>query len=258
MELLNQMMRDKPLLPFLIPLGLFAWAVERWLVPFSNWVPLAAAVWVTIQYGKFQRRLLVEDMNRRWKQLLLNTAPVTPLEPCEWFNKLLVEVWPNYMEPKLSRTFFSMVEKRLKYRKPKWIEKIELQEFSLGPCPPNLGRNGMQWITSGDQLVMRLGFDWDVNDMSILLLAKLAKPLIGTARIVINSIQIKGDLLLRPILDGQAVLYSFESTPEIRIGVAFGSGGSQTLPATELPGVPSWLVCSSIFLGVNDNAMWIC
>ncbi|CAL9059145.1 uncharacterized protein LOC135651753 isoform X1 [Musa acuminata AAA Group] len=242
MELLNQMMRDKPLLPFLIPLGLFAWAVERWLVPFSNWVPLAAAVWVTIQYGKFQRRLLVEDMNRRWKQLLLNTAPVTPLEPCEWFNKLLVEVWPNYMEPKLSRTFFSMVEKRLKYRKPKWIEKIELQEFSLGPCPPNLGRNGMQWITSGDQLVMRLGFDWDVNDMSILLLAKLAKPLIGTARIVINSIQIKGDLLLRPILDGQAVLYSFESTPEIRIGVAFGSGGSQTLPATELPGVPSWLV----------------
>lgn len=65
-------------------------------------------------------------------------------------------------------------------------------------------------------------------------------------------------LLLRPILDGQAVLYSFESTPEIRIGVAFGSGGSQTLPATELPGVPSWLVCSSIFLGVNDNAMWIC
>ncbi|RRT44155.1 hypothetical protein B296_00052477 [Ensete ventricosum] len=49
MELLNQMMRDKPLLPFLIPLGLFAWAVERWLVPFSNWVPLAAAVWATIQ-----------------------------------------------------------------------------------------------------------------------------------------------------------------------------------------------------------------
>lgn len=45
-----------------------------------------------------------------------------------------------------------------------------------------------------------------------------------------------------PILDGQAILYSFESTPEVRIGVAFGSGGSQTLPATELPGVSTWLV----------------
>lgn len=41
---------------------------------------------------------------------------------------------------------------------------------------------------------MRLGFDWDTNDMSILLLAKLAKPFMGTARIVINSLHIKGDV----------------------------------------------------------------
>ncbi|KAG1334777.1 synaptotagmin-5 [Cocos nucifera] len=140
MEFLNHVMKDKPLLPFLIPLGLFAWAIERWLVPFSNWVPLAAAVWATIQQ------------------------------------------------------------------------------------------------------VMRLGFDWDTNEMSVMMLAKLAKPLMGTGRIVINHIHIKGDLLLRPILDGQAVLYSFESTPEVRLGVAFGSGGSQALPATELPGVSAWLV----------------
>ncbi|XP_042388776.1 extended synaptotagmin-1-like isoform X2 [Zingiber officinale] len=197
-ELPNQLIQDKPLLPFLILLFLFAWAVERWLVPFSNWVPLAAAVWATIQYGEFQRRQLVEDMNKRWKLLVLNTSPTTPLEPCEWLNKLLVEVWPNYMEPRLSKRFFSMVEQ-----------------------------------------VMRLGFDWDSVGTSILLHAKLA---LGTARIIINSIHIKGDLLLRPILDGQAVLYSFESTPDIRVSVAFGSGGCQTLPETELPGVRSWLV----------------
>lgn len=53
MEFLNHMMKDKPLLPFLIPLGLFAWAIERWLVPFSNWVPLAAAVWATIQVSPY-------------------------------------------------------------------------------------------------------------------------------------------------------------------------------------------------------------
>jgi hypothetical protein len=41
-----------------------------------------------------------------------------------------------------------------------------------------------------------------------------------------------------PVLDGRA----FVSIPEVRIGVAFGSGGSQSLPATELPGVSSWLV----------------
>ncbi|OAY67133.1 Synaptotagmin-5 [Ananas comosus] len=217
LEFLNQVMQDKPLLPFLIPLGLFAWAVERWLVPFSNWVPLAAAVWATIE-------------------------PTTPLEPCQWLNKLLIEVWPNFMEPKLSKKFFSIVERRLKNRRPKLIEKIELQDFSLGSCPPDLGRQGIRWVTSGDQQVMQLGFDWDTNEMSVMFLAKLAKPLIGAARIVINSIHIKGDLLLIPILDGQALLYSFESTPEVRVGVAFGSGGSDTLPATELPGVSTWLV----------------
>ncbi|MCI15467.1 plant synaptotagmin, partial [Trifolium medium] len=43
------------------------------------------------------------------------------------------------------------------------------------------------------------------------------------------------------ILDGRALLYSFVSAPEVRVGVAFGSGGSQSLPATEWPGVSSWL-----------------
>lgn len=45
-----------------------------------------------------------------------------------------------------------------------------------------------------------------------------------------------------PVLNGRAILYSFLSVPDVRIGVAFGSGGSQSLPATELPGVSSWLV----------------
>ncbi|KAG5042205.1 hypothetical protein JHK87_006120 [Glycine soja] len=120
-------------------------------------------------------------------------------------------------------------------------ERVELQEFSQGSCPP-LALQGMLWSTIGDQRFLQLGFDWDTNEMSILLLAKLAKPLIGTARIVINSLHIKGDLLASPILDGKALLYSFISTPEVRIGVAFGSNGSQSLPATEWPGISSWLL----------------
>ncbi|KAL6626670.1 hypothetical protein ACP70R_030396 [Stipagrostis hirtigluma subsp. patula] len=242
LEFFNHVMVEQPLLPFLIPLGLFAWFVERWVVPFSNWVPLAAAVWATIQYGRFKRRRTIEDLNKRWKHLILNTSPTTPIEPCEWLNKLLIQVWPNYMEPKLSRRFQSTVERRLKNRKPKLIDKIELQDFSLGSCPPTLGDQGMRWITSGDQQVMRLGFDWNSHEMSVMFLAKLAKPLIGTCRIVINSIHIKGDLRLIPILDGEAILYSFESIPEVAIGVAFGSGGSQAIPGMELPGVSTWLV----------------
>ncbi|KAH0975950.1 hypothetical protein GBA52_017849 [Prunus armeniaca] len=241
-EFFNYVMDEKPFLPFLIPLVLFAWAIERWVFSFSNWVPLAVAVWATIQYGNYQRRILVEDLNKKWKRVILNTSPITPLEHCEWLNRLLIETWPNYMNPKLSIRFSSIVEKRLKHRKSRLIERVELLEFSLGSSPPSLGLHGTRWSTSGDQRIMRLGFDWDTNDMSILLLAKLAKPFMGTARIVINSLHIKGDLLLMPVLNGKAILYTFLSVPEVRIGVAFGSGGSQSLPATELPGVSSWLV----------------
>ncbi|KAG9448930.1 hypothetical protein H6P81_008895 [Aristolochia fimbriata] len=241
-DFLNHVMEDRPSLPFVLPLVFVAWALERWIVRFSNWVPLAVAVWAMIQYGKFQRRILVEDLNKKWTRLILNTLPITPLEPCEWLNKLLMEVWPNYLEPKFSRNFSSIVERRLKHRRPRFIESIKLEDLSLGSCPPSLGMHGIHWSTSGEQRIMRVGFDWDTNDMSIMLLAKLAKPLRGTARIVINNLHIKGELLVMPILDGQAVLFSFESTPEVRIGVVFGSGASQVLPATELPGVSTWLV----------------
>ncbi|XLT32223.1 hypothetical protein HN873_063515 [Arachis hypogaea] len=59
-------------------------------------------------------------------------------------------------------------------------------------------------------------------------------------------------LLFTPILDGKALLYSVVSTFEVRIGIAFGSGGSQSLPATEWPSVSSCLkvVGGSIYIRV--------
>ncbi|KAK7398912.1 hypothetical protein VNO78_10086 [Psophocarpus tetragonolobus] len=219
-----------------IPLILIVWAIHTCLFPFSNWVLLALALWASMQYGKYQRKLLEEDLNKKWNRILLNTSPVTPLEHCEWLNLLLTQIWSNYFNPKFSRRLSAIVEKRLKLRKPRFIEKVEVQEFSLGSCPPSLGLQGMRWSISGGQRVLKMSFDWDTSEMSILMLAKLS---VGTARIVINSLHIKGDLLVTPILDGEALLYSFSSTPEVRIGIAFGSGASQS--ATELPGVSSWL-----------------
>ncbi|XP_019457985.1 PREDICTED: extended synaptotagmin-1-like isoform X2 [Lupinus angustifolius] len=195
----NHILQEKPQIPFFIPLILIAWAIERWVFPFSTWVPLVIAVWATIQYGRYQRKQLVEDLNKKWQRTMLNTSTITPLEHCEWLNKLLTEIWPNYFNPKLSLRLSAIVEKRLKLRKPRLLERVELQEFSLGSCPPSLGLQGMRWSTVGDQL------------------------------------------LITPVLDGKALLYSFASTPEVRIGIAFGSGGSQSLPATEWPGVSSWL-----------------
>ncbi|CAH9143924.1 unnamed protein product [Cuscuta epithymum] len=242
MELLTNLMKEKPLLPLLIFSCLVVWGIEKWFFALTNWVPLAISLWAAFQYASYQRHILTEELDKKWMQTLLQNSQTTPLEQCEWLNKLLLEIWANYIGKRLSLRFAYMVERRLKHQKPRMIEKIELQEFSLGSRPPLLGIRGTRWSTSGDQGILHMGFDWDTDDISVLLLAKLEKPLMGTARIMINSLHIKGDLQLIPVLDGKAILYSFISTPEVRIGIAFGSGGSQTFPATEVPWVSAWLV----------------
>lgn len=49
---------------------------------------------------------------RRYKNtaLLPFLQTITPLEHCQWLNKLLSEIWLNYMNKKLSLRFASMVE----------------------------------------------------------------------------------------------------------------------------------------------------
>ncbi|KAL9437290.1 hypothetical protein AB3S75_023197 [Citrus x aurantiifolia] len=48
-EFWKNLLEEKPLLPFVIPLVLLLWVFERWFFSFSNWVPLAIAVWATVQ-----------------------------------------------------------------------------------------------------------------------------------------------------------------------------------------------------------------
>ena len=48
-EFVNRIIQEMPLIPFLIPLILIAWAIERWVFTFTNWVPLIVAVWATRQ-----------------------------------------------------------------------------------------------------------------------------------------------------------------------------------------------------------------
>lgn len=55
-ELLNYVVvkvKEKPQIPFFLPLILIAWAVDTWLFSFSNWLPLALALWASIQVSNF-------------------------------------------------------------------------------------------------------------------------------------------------------------------------------------------------------------
>ncbi|KMZ62571.1 hypothetical protein ZOSMA_452G00060 [Zostera marina] len=233
----NHVLKENPMFPFFIPLIV----LSCWFLPLSNWVPLLFAVWATFQHGKFQRRNDEEELKQTWKQFILQLAPTTPKEPCEWLNKLLLDIWPNFLEPKISKKIALTVERRIKLRKPRWIASMKVVEFFLGSRPPIVGLHGTQWHTSGDKRILQTSFDWVTNNMNIMFSVIMEKPFAGTARIIVHEIKIKGTLLLMPILDGQALLYSFECTPELGVEVSFGSGGSQSMPANGLPGVSSFL-----------------
>eukprot|EP00250_Pteridium_aquilinum_P006892 c16719_g1_i2 orf=702-3128(-) len=236
-QLWHRLIASNPLLPFLVPVFLILWFLERSFSDSSNWVPLLFTVWVTIKYGRHQRKVLIEEMNNKRKWHMQNTQPLTPLEPCEWLNKLLINLWPNYMEPKLSHRFAAMMMKKIKAIKPIFIENVELQEFSLGLAPPALGIECTYWRTEGDEQVLHTGFHWDTNEMSILLAITFVGPIKKRVHVVVNNLHMKGDLRVVPILDGHCVLYSFESPPEVRIGATIG-GDSDPSSMIEIPGIP--------------------
>lgn len=48
-DFFNYLLQEKPKISFFIPLILIAWVIEKWVMSFSSWLPLALAVWATIQ-----------------------------------------------------------------------------------------------------------------------------------------------------------------------------------------------------------------
>lgn len=62
---------------------------------------------------------------------------------------------------------------------------------------------------------MHIGFNWDTNDMSIVLFVKFGKTL-GTARIVINSVHVKGD-----VWSFSSYLVCYISTENVCVGFIY-------------------------------------
>ncbi|GMP84412.1 hypothetical protein CsSME_00037955 [Camellia sinensis var. sinensis] len=48
-EVSTQLLVEKHLPLFILPLTLVVWVIEKWVFSFSNWVPLVVTVWATIQ-----------------------------------------------------------------------------------------------------------------------------------------------------------------------------------------------------------------
>lgn len=49
MDFLKQLAVDRPVYLLFVPLISALWVFERWVFSVSNWVPLAIAIWATLQ-----------------------------------------------------------------------------------------------------------------------------------------------------------------------------------------------------------------
>lgn len=79
LEFLNHLLVENPVVPFVIPLILVGWVIEKWIFSFSNWVPLLVAVWATIQVLSF-------SPNFNFNFLPLNWV-FRPLQLLAWVKK---------------------------------------------------------------------------------------------------------------------------------------------------------------------------
>lgn len=45
----SQLVHEKSVLPYLIPVFVLAWLLERWVIPLSSWIPVIISVWAALQ-----------------------------------------------------------------------------------------------------------------------------------------------------------------------------------------------------------------
>lgn len=48
-EFYSNLVAEKPALPYLIPICVVAWILERYVTSLSNWVPLLVTIWGMLQ-----------------------------------------------------------------------------------------------------------------------------------------------------------------------------------------------------------------
>jgi hypothetical protein len=83
----SQLVHEKSVLPYLIPVFVLAWLLERWVIPLSSWIPVIISVWAALQ-------VIYLAMDLQSKALLYSG----------FFLLLLCALNPNFFSP-----FFSFL-----------------------------------------------------------------------------------------------------------------------------------------------------
>mmetsp|Transcript_8555 Transcript_8555/g.31610 ORF Transcript_8555/g.31610 Transcript_8555/m.31610 type:complete len:1022 (-) Transcript_8555:111-3176(-) len=158
----------------------------------------------SMQRARLVSKLRIEKDKEKW----LKPAPGT--ETAHWLNAVLAKMWPIWLEPWLSRLIVRHLQELLSKVRPKGVQTLQLEHFSLGSKPPivhsamafqrQLSGDVSQASSngSGDHAFLELALTFTAaKDMNIALRAVLRQLKVSLPlKLYATDLQISGKLRL--------------------------------------------------------------
>ncbi|KAJ7539396.1 hypothetical protein O6H91_11G090700 [Diphasiastrum complanatum] len=210
---------------------------------------LLSAILYLHSVDSLQKERLKSQIQHRVQQEQTLKLQVTNTETATWFNVLLQESWPSWLERYLSKAVADCLLFNLNCYKPRAVHKLLLDRLRLGSSPPvvhsvKVFRNS----NSGDHTILEIDVSFvAAEDMRLELAACLKKASVGlgmTAKFYGDNLIIKGKLRLGckfvpyyPYVGELSV--AFVSAPNLNLSVR--PLLSNSVDVNDLPGIASWV-----------------
>eukprot|EP00850_Spirogloea_muscicola_P012768 SM000084S23104 [mRNA] locus=s84:159609:164477:- [translate_table: standard] len=211
---------------------------------------LVTGLSLALQAERLRRREAAEIRSFQALRSLLGSQESTKKESCEWLNKLAQTMWANLLEPSVQRHLRSFVQETLTQRKPSFMRSVQVESFVLGSTCPEVGLDDVQWSVDVNgqslaenrmQTALYAGFRWRTSDLNVVLATRFGSAAKGTVKIVVNRLQMTGNVRLDPAFDGRALLYTFVGMPFVDLGVSIGDRSGQMSVGFDMPLATGWL-----------------
>ncbi|EFJ11302.1 integral membrane single C2 domain protein [Selaginella moellendorffii] len=248
------------------PIWIFTDAVLEWPL-FIHLLVIASAVWIAGFAGfnflvsillsvlylhsvdSVQKSRLRTQLQFQIDHESIRGVQVSDSETVTWFNILLQEGWPTFLERYLARNIIYLLDVNLNYYKPRAVSKILVDRLRLGNSPPvvhsvKVYRNS----SAGEHAVIEMDLSFVADeDMQLELMACLKKVSVGfgfAGKLYGTNLRIEGKLKLGfkfvayyPYV-GQLSI-AFVTAP--LLGLSVRPLSSSSVDVTDLPLIASWV-----------------
>jgi len=187
------------------------------------WVLFAVAVVLYLRLKLVEtearhQRALDEDSARAraWRRHLRRTT-CTPFETPMCLNKILMELWPTFVEPKMMRKIGSKMARLIAENAPSNMD-ITVESLTLGSAAPQLSDLQAFSYEEGGlaNFDSRVRFVSEELNVSIAALVKTSKMAIN-CRAAVTGISLKGTLSFFPVPSERLILYGFKAMPDAKL-----------------------------------------